>query len=59
MGFYLSGETMKEGYKHRGPFEIVLRSSEDIGRQTVNLHEIWKGESVIKDVPYLPRGADD
>jgi hypothetical protein len=31
--------------------DIVLRSSETVARETVDLYEIWKGEIVYKDLP--------
>jgi hypothetical protein len=31
--------------------DVILRSSEDAARATVDLSEIWKGELVLKDVP--------
>lgn len=50
MNFHMGGqmfETPLSGDK----VDIILRSSEKVGRKTVNLFDIWKGEIVLKDVP--------
>ena len=50
MNFHMAGqsfETPLSGDK----VDIILRSSERVGRRTIDLFDIWKGEIVIKDVP--------
>ena len=34
-----------------GRVDVILRSSEQVARRTVDLYEIWKGELVYHDVP--------